>query len=337
MTGLSQPSPTSVNMPAGDAARVLASIREEVARVIVGQRALVDRLLLSLLCDGHVLIEGVPGLAKTMTVRTLAQTLHATFQRIQFTPDLLPGDVVGTLIYNPKTGEFHAHKGPIFAHIVLADEINRSPAKVQSALLEAMQEKQVTLGNETHSLPSPFLVLATQNPIEQEGTYPLPEAQLDRFMFKVKIDYPSMAEEHEIMRRMAATGPVPAARAVAPVEEILSLREAVNRVAMKTRLERYILQLVDATRFPENHGHAGLKPMLRHGASPRASIYLARSARGMAIFAGRDYVVPDDIRGIAPDVLRHRIALTYRAEAAGHSTDEIIRALLDTVPLPDAE
>ena len=317
--------------------KILAAIREEIARVVVGQGALVDRLLLSLLCNGHVLIEGVPGLAKTLTVRTLAQTLHATFQRIQFTPDLLPGDVVGTLIYNPKTGEFHPHKGPIFAHVVLADEINRSPAKVQSALLEAMQERQVTLGNETHLLPEPFLVLATQNPIEQEGTYALPEAQLDRFMFKVRIDYPSIDEEHQIMRRMATTGPVPEARPVARVEDILALRDSLNRIAMKERLERYLLQLVDATRHPEQHGHAELKAMLRRGASPRASIFLARSARGVALLAGRDYVVPDDIRAIAPDVLRHRVALTYRAEAAGHTSDEIIQTILNTVPLPDAE
>ena len=327
----------TAQLPEIEKGKILTAIRAEIARVVVGQQALVDRLLLSLMCNGHVLIEGVPGLAKTLTVRTLAQTLHATFQRIQFTPDLLPGDVVGTLIYNPKTGEFHPHKGPVFAHVVLADEINRSPAKVQSALLEAMQERQVTIGNETHSLPDPFLVLATQNPIEQEGTYTLPEAQLDRFMFKVKIDYPTVDEEHAIMRRMAATGPAPEARPVAQVTDVLALRALLDRVAMKDRLERYILRLVDATRYPEKHGLAELKGMLRHGASPRASIYLARSARGIAIFAGRNFVVPDDIRAVAPDVLRHRIALTYRAEAAGHSSDEIIRILLDTVPLPDAE
>jgi MoxR-like ATPase len=319
------------------AVEVLTAIREEVARVVVGQQPLVERLLLSLLCNGHVLIEGVPGLAKTLTVRTLAQTLHVTFQRIQFTPDLLPGDVVGTLIYNPKTGEFHPHKGPIFGNIILADEINRAPAKVQSALLEAMQEKQVTLGNETYRLPEPFLVLATQNPIEQEGTYPLPEAQLDRFMFKITIDYPSIAEEHEIMRRMAATAPSHEARAVGRVEDIFALRNRLDRVVLKTRLERYILHLVDATRHPENYQRANLKPMLRHGASPRASIYLARTARGMALLSGRDFVVPDDIRAVAFDVLRHRIALTYRAEATGHTTDEIIRSLLDVVPIPDAE
>ena len=337
MTSSPLPASETTPPPKVGASEILAAIRAEIARVVVGQGVLVDRLLLSLLCNGHVLIEGVPGLAKTLSVRTLAQTLHATFQRIQFTPDLLPGDVVGTLIYNPRTGEFHPHKGPIFAHIVLADEINRSPAKVQSALLEAMQEKQVTLGNETHSLPEPFLVLATQNPIEQEGTYPLPEAQLDRFMFKVRIGYPTIDEEHEIMRRMAATGVVLEARPVAQVTDILALREVLNRVILKERLERYILRLVDATRYPENHGHAELKGMLRHGASPRASIFLARSARGMALFAGRDYVVPDDIRAIAPDVLRHRIALTYRAEAAGHTTDEVIQIILNTVPLPDAD
>jgi MoxR-like ATPase len=319
------------------AVQILAAIREEVGRVVVGQQALVERLLLSLLCNGHVLIEGVPGLAKTLTVRTLAQTLHVTFQRIQFTPDLLPGDVVGTLIYNPKTGEFHPHKGPIFGNIILADEINRAPAKVQSALLEAMQEKQVTLGNETYRLPEPFLVLATQNPIEQEGTYPLPEAQLDRFMFKITIDYPSIADEHEIMRRMAATAPALDARTVARVEDIFALRHRLDRVVLKSRLERYILHLVDATRHPENYQRANLQPMLRHGASPRASIYLARTARGMALLSGRDFVVPDDIRAVAFDVLRHRIALTYRAEATGHTSDEIIRALLDVVPIPDAD
>jgi MoxR-like ATPase len=332
------PIPSSEHAPRPETGgKILTAIRQEIARIVVGQDGLVDRLLLSLLCNGHVLIEGVPGLAKTLSVRTLAQSLHATFQRIQFTPDLLPGDVVGTLIYNPKSGDFHPHKGPIFAHVVLADEINRSPAKVQSALLEAMQERQVTLGNETHALPEPFLVLATQNPIEQEGTYPLPEAQLDRFMLKVKIGYPSIAQEHEIMRRMAATGVAHEAKPVAQVSDILALRDDLNRVGMKERLERYVLQLVDATRYPENHGHAELKGMLRHGASPRASIFLARCARGMALFAGRDYVVPDDIRAIAPDILRHRIALTYRAEAAGHTTDEIVQIILDTVPLPDAE
>ncbi len=316
---------------------ILTAIREEVARVVVGQQALVDRLLLGLLCNGHVLIEGVPGLAKTLTVRTLAQTLHASFQRIQFTPDLLPGDVVGTLIYNPKTGEFHPHKGPVFGNIILADEINRAPAKVQSALLEAMQEKQVTLGNETYQLPEPFLVLATQNPIEQEGTYPLPEAQLDRFMFKITIDYPSIAEEHEIMRRMAGTAPPAEAKPVAQLEDVFVLRNRVDRVGLNPRLERYILHLVDATRHPENYRQGSLKAMLRHGASPRASIYLARTARGVALLNRRDFVVPDDIRAVAFDVLRHRIALTYRAEATGHTSDEIIRALLDVVPIPDAE
>ena len=308
----------------------LRRLRDEVAKVVVGQEDLIDRLILGLICRGHVLIEGVPGLAKTLTVGTLAQTVDAIFQRIQFTPDLLPGDLIGTLIYNPKSGEFTPHKGPIFGNIILADEMNRSPAKVQSALLEAMQEKQVTIGDETHQLDEPFMVLATQNPIEQEGTYQLPEAQLDRFIFKLTVDYPELEDEREIMRRMAKSAPKLKVETILTKPEVLALTEAVDEVFLKDNLETFILKVVDATRRPEKYG-LKFGSALRHGASPRASIYLAVASRAHALMRGRDFVSPSDIKGVAFDVLRHRVALTYKAEAQGLTSEELVGQIFDTL------
>ena len=314
--------------------KTLEAIRTEIARVVVGQEKIVDRLLIALLCSGHVLIEGVPGLAKTLLVSTLAKTLDTSFNRIQFTPDLLPGDLVGTLVFHPKTGEFHTQKGPIFANILLADEINRSPAKVQSALLEAMQEKQVSIGDETFKLDEPFMVLATQNPIEQEGTYPLPEAQLDRFLFKVVVEYPSMDQEQIILRRMSKAAPKLGANPVVTGEEIVKLRETLDEVHMEENLERYILRLVDATRRPERYGMEDLKSMIRHGASPRASINLAKASKAHAMVDGRDYVLPRDVKGIANEVLRHRIALTYKAEAKEVTSDSLVEQIFSKVEVP---
>lgn len=304
----------------------------ETAKVIVGQDALLNRLMIALLCDGHVLIEGVPGLAKTLTVRTLASAINASFHRIQFTPDLLPADVTGTQIYNPRTGEFTTRPGPIFAHIILADEINRAPAKVQSALLEAMEERQVTIGGETHALNDPFMVLATQNPIEQEGTYPLPEAQLDRFMLKVLVDYPNRDEEREIMRRMSAERPsMPAA--VIDLETVRRARQIINMVYVDPKIEDYVLDVVFSTREPKGTLEK-IKPYIAVGASPRATIFLIKAARAHAFLRGRGYVSPDDIKQIAPDVLRHRLALTFEAEAENISTDDIIRQVLSQVKVP---
>ncbi|MFT5466341.1 MAG: MoxR-like ATPase [Verrucomicrobiales bacterium] len=317
-----------------DQQKILEQIRTEIAKVVVGQERVVDRLLLALLCNGHVLIEGVPGLAKTLLVSTLAKTLDVGFNRIQFTPDLLPGDLVGTLVFNPKTGEFRTQQGPIFSNILLADEINRSPAKVQSALLEAMQERQVSIGDETFMLDEPFMVLATQNPIEQEGTYPLPEAQLDRFLFKVIVDYPTMDEEQEIMRRMAKATPDLGAGAVVTGSQILELRSTLDEVFMKENIERYILQIVDATRRPEKYGLEELAPLIRHGGSPRASIFLAKASKANAMMEGRDYVVPGDVRSIASEVLRHRIALTYKAEARDLTSDQLIDKIFMAVSPP---
>jgi MoxR-like ATPase len=305
----------------------LDAIRDSISKVIVGQEGLVEKLLNALLCNGHVLLEGVPGIAKTMMVNSLAGALGARFSRIQFTPDLLPGDVVGTQIYRAESGTFETSEGPIFANLVLADEINRSPAKVQSALLEAMQEHQVTLGRETHKLPEPFMVLATQNPIEQEGTYALPEAQVDRFMFKLIVDYPTMDEEHTILKRMARTAPVVTVEPVASLDDILDMRGILDQVYLDEKIERYILRLVAATRHPEEYGLADLKPYIRFGASPRASIYLALAARGHALVRGADFVTPDDVKAILHDVVRHRIAISYRAEAEGLNSD----ALLDRI------
>ncbi|HLB36364.1 MAG TPA: MoxR family ATPase [Gemmatimonadales bacterium] len=312
---------------------VTASIVQEVGKRVVGQDAMLERLLVGLLCGGHILLEGVPGLAKTLAVRSLAETIRTSFQRIQFTPDLLPADIIGTMVFDQRTGEFRAKRGPLFTNIVLADEINRAPAKVQAALLEAMQEKQVTIGGETHRLEEPFLVLATQNPIEHEGTYPLPEAQLDRFMLKVHVGYPSRDEEKEILWRMAG-GRVPEVAAVADPEEILALRDAVADLYMDQKIVDYIVDLVRATREPQALGLAEIKPLIAWGASPRASIYLAQAARAHAYLRGRAYVVPEDVKAMAPDVLRHRVLLTFEAEAEDVTPDGIIARVLDALDAP---
>ncbi|MBP1582613.1 MAG: MoxR family ATPase [Victivallales bacterium] len=315
-------------------ARCLEGIRYEIGKVIVGQQGLIDRLLLALLCNNHVLIEGVPGLAKTLTVTTLAKCLQASFHRIQFTPDLLPADVVGTLVYNPASGEFRPKKGPVFANIILADEINRAPAKVQSALLEAMQERQVTIGDETFALEDPFLVLATQNPVEQEGTYPLPEAQVDRFLFKLKVDYPTKDEELQILRRRAVSAPQAEVSPIVSPEDIRRLRTLLDKIHIDSRIEEYIVSLVDATRHPGDYGRADLRDMIRYGASPRATIFLGLAARGQALFDGRAYVTPQDVKSVAMDVLRHRVILTYEAEAEEKTSEELVQNILDTVKVP---
>ena len=309
-------------------------LRQEVAKVIVGQDELVERLILALLCRSHVLIEGIPGLAKTLTVNVLSRALGLSFSRVQFTPDLLPGDLTGTQIYNPQTGEFSAQDGPIFANIVLADEINRSPAKVQSALLEAMQEKQVTLGREIKPLPRPFLVLATQNPVEQEGTYSLPEAQVDRFMFKLKVDYPAFDEELEVMRRMSRPKTDVEVNEVFTLDDLDELSDQVEQVYLDPSLEKYILHLVTATREPSRY-HLDFADMIRFGASPRASINIALAARASAVINGRDHVLPEDIRSLAADILRHRIALSYKAEARGITSDSLIEQILEHVAIPN--
>ncbi|MFO7847010.1 MAG: MoxR family ATPase [Balneolaceae bacterium] len=309
-------------------------IYRELQKVIVGQRYMIDRLLIGLLADGHVLLEGVPGLAKTLTVSSLSAAINTKFQRIQFTPDLLPADLIGTLIYNQKEGDFTVKKGPIFSNIVLADEINRSPAKVQSALLEAMQEKQVTIGDTTFKLEKPFLVLATQNPVEQEGTYPLPEAQVDRFMLKLKIGYPSESEELEIMRRMAKTGDKPTVDSVIDSDKILEARDVVNQIYTDQKVEKYIISLIFASRNPENYQLDDLKDLISFGASPRASINLNLAARAHAFMEHRAYVTPEDVRFVAMDVLRHRIIPTFEAEAEEISSEEIVQKILSTVPVP---
>jgi len=308
-------------------------LREEIATVIVGQRALVDRLLIGLLTNGHVLLEGVPGLAKTLAVKTLAQAIQATFRRVQFTPDLLPADLIGTLIYNPREGSFTTKRGPIFAQLVLADEINRAPAKVQSALLEAMQEHQVTIGDETHPLPDPFLVLATQNPIEQEGTYPLPEAQVDRFMLKLKVEYPSREEERQILDRMATTANHRPANPVVTTGDIIAARTLVDQVYVDDKVRDYIVSVVFATREPKSFG-LDLGPLVEYGASPRATLCLTLASRAHAFLQGRGYVTPQDVKAIAPDVLRHRVIVSYEAEAEEVDAEEIVRRVLDGVPVP---
>ena len=305
----------------------------EMGKVIVGQKHLVDNLLIGLLANGHILLEGVPGLAKTLAINTLAQAVDARFSRIQFTPDLLPADLTGTLIYSQKDGSFVVHKGPVFANFVLADEINRSPAKVQSALLEAMQEKQVTIGSETFDLPSPFLVMATQNPIEQEGTYPLPEAQVDRFMLKVVIDYPSLDEEKKIIRENIGGG-LPQVTPVTSAKDILKAREVVREVYIDEKIEQYIAGIVFATRYPDRYGLKELKEMISFGGSPRASINLAKAARAYAFIKRRGYVVPEDVRAVAHDVLRHRIGLTYEAEASSVTSEEIVSKIINKVEVP---
>ena len=312
---------------------LVESVMQQVGRRVVGQEYMVERLLIGLLTGGHVLLEGVPGLAKTLTVRTLAESISTSFQRIQFTPDLLPADVVGTQVYDQSNGQFSVKRGPIFANIVLADEINRAPAKVQAALLEAMQEKQVTIGGQTFKLVEPFLVLATQNPIEQEGTYPLPEAQVDRFMLKLRVGYPTREEEKEIMRRMAGGDPI-AIRAVATPEQIMSARKHISELYMDEKIVDYIVEIVHATRSPAEAGLAALVPLIEFGASPRATIALAQAARAHAFLRGRGYVTPDDVKAIAPDVLRHRVLTTYEAEAEEVTSDDIVARVLATVENP---
>ena len=306
----------------------------EVRRVVVGQAGMVERLLIGLLSGGHVLLEGVPGLAKTLTVSTLARAIAARFQRIQFTPDLLPADLLGTLVYNQKESEFFIKKGPIFANLILADEVNRAPAKVQSALLEAMQERQVTIGETTFPLEEPFLVLATQNPVEQEGTYPLPEAQVDRFMLKVVVDYPTRDEELEIMRRMAATERVPAAQPVVEPAQILAARAVLADLYVDERVEGYVVDLVLATREPRRYRLRDAEGLIAYGASPRASIFLNRAARAHAFLQHRAYVTPEDVRAVALDVLRHRVSVTYEAEAEEVTSEMIVRQVLETVEVP---
>lgn len=306
-------------------------LKSEISQVIVGQQQMLDRLLIGLLSNGHVLLEGVPGLAKTLTIKSLAQAIHAKFSRIQFTPDLLPADVIGTMIYNQQRNEFVIRKGPIFANFILADEINRSPAKVQSALLEAMQERQVTIGDTTYKLDEPFLVLATQNPLEQEGTYPLPEAQVDRFIMKVVVDYPAMNEEQLILRQNVQGLSLPPIKQVVSIQEVLTARELVRQVYMDEKIEKYILDIVFATRKPEQYNLEKLKPLISYGASPRGSINLALAGKVQAFLNKRGFVIPEDIKSICKDVLRHRIGLTYEAEAENMNVENIIDEILKTV------
>jgi MoxR-like ATPase len=313
--------------------RMVGELMTELGRVIVGQRAMLERLLIGLLADGHVLLEGVPGLAKTLAVRTLAGTIAAQFHRIQFTPDLLPADLIGTMIYNQRSGDFTVQKGPIFTNLLLADEINRAPAKVQSALLEAMQEKQVTIGGHTYPLPELFLVLATQNPIEHEGTYPLPEAQVDRFMFKLVVTYPGRSEERQVLDRMTGTEEPETVRLLDP-ERVLSARRLVQSVYTDERIKEYVLDLVAATRRPADARLPDLAPLIEFGASPRAAIYLLRAAKAHAFIRGRAYVTPDDIKALGLDVLRHRVILTYRADAEGVGPDALLTRIFEAVPVP---
>lgn len=317
----------------GGESTLIRELFNEIGKVIVGQRYLIERLFIGLLTGGHVLLEGVPGLAKTLSVKTLASAISCDFQRIQFTPDLLPADLIGTLIYNPATGSFSTKKGPVFSNIILADEINRAPAKVQSALLEAMAEREVTIGEETYQLDEVFLVLATQNPIEQEGTYPLPEAQLDRFMLKLRITYPTKAEERQILERMGRLNPDGEVKPVMKKEDILRLRNSVDAIYMDEKIKDYILDIVFATREPAAYG-LDLKDFIEYGASPRATICLTRAAKAYALIKGRDYVVPQDIKSIGPDVLRHRIIVSYEAEAEDLTSDDIIMRIFEGVRVP---
>lgn len=312
-----------------------SDVKTEISKVIVGQDALVHRLLIGLITGGHILVEGVPGLAKTLLIKTLSECLSLSFSRIQFTPDMLPVDVTGTEIFNPKDASFSIKKGPIFGNLVLADEINRAPAKVQSALLEAMQERQVTIGSESFKMSDPFLVMATQNPIEQEGTYPLPEAQLDRFMLKVLVGYLSREEEIKVVERMAGGEPVPAVHPVMDAETVVAARKAVDEIHMDSKVSSYSVDLVNATRFPGNYPKLSqIVPLIEMGASPRASINLVKAAKAHVLLKGREYVTPQDIKTIAPDVLRHRIALTYEAEAQGKTTDDVIKSILAAIDVP---
>ncbi|MHA3773262.1 AAA family ATPase [Verrucomicrobiota bacterium sgz303538] len=317
-----------------EAANWIAPLQAEISRVVVGQKYLVDGLLIGLLTNGHILLEGVPGLAKTLTVKTLASCIHTGFQRIQFTPDLLPADLIGTLIYNPRTGEFTTKQGPLFSNLILADEINRAPAKVQSALLEAMQERQVTIGEQTYKLPDPFLVLATQNPLEQEGTYQLPEAQLDRFMLKLRVGYPSKQEERQILDLMATSTPDLGVRAITAPEEIIRARSLVNLIYVDDRVKDYIVDVVFATREPASYRISGLDGMIRYGASPRATIALTLAARARAFLSGRGYVTPQDVKSVGLDVLRHRIIISYEAEAEEMTSEQIIDRVFHGLPVP---
>jgi MoxR-like ATPase len=311
----------------------LQDLLAEINKVMVGQEALVERVLIALLADGHILLEGVPGLAKTLLIKTLAQAIHADYSRIQFTPDLLPADLIGTQIYNPRTTEFSVHQGPVFANVILADEINRAPAKVQSALLEAMQERQVTIGDVTYKMEDIFMVLATQNPIEQEGTYPLPEAQVDRFMLKVKVDYPAREEERVIIDRMTGIS-LPTVNPVVTTDEILNARKMVRHIYVDEKIKDYVLDLVFTTRQPGTNGLSELSTLINYGASPRASIYMIDAARAHAFLKGRGFVTPEDIKQIAPDVLRHRIIVTYEAEAENITTDHLVQRILDHTDVP---
>jgi MoxR-like ATPase len=328
MTGIRE-----LNMQVKQEALFLQDLLNEINKVMVGQEALVERVLIALLADGHILLEGVPGLAKTLLIKTVSEAIQADFARIQFTPDLLPADLIGTLIYNPRSSEFSVHQGPIFANLILADEINRAPAKVQSALLEAMQERQVTIGDETFKMEDLFLVLATQNPIEQEGTYPLPEAQVDRFMLKVKVDYPSRAEERLIIDRMTGTT-LPAINPVVNPADIIHAREMVRQIYVDDKIKEYVLDLVLTTRQPGKNGLSDLSTLISFGASPRASIYLIIAARAHAFLKGRGFVTPEDIKQIAPDVLRHRIITSYEAEAENITTDHLVQRILDHTEVP---
>lgn len=310
------------------------SLKMEMEKVIVGQKYLIERLLVGLLANGHILIEGVPGLAKTLSVKVLAQAINTKFQRLQFTPDLLPADLIGTLVYNPKDGIFTTKKGPIFANIILADEINRAPAKVQSALLEAMQERQVTIGENTFKLNQPFLVMATQNPIEQEGTYPLPEAQVDRFMLKLNITYPNKEEEHKILKRMSFTEKEIKAESVVGPEDIVRARGVVDEVYIDEKIEKYILDIVFATREPSNYKLKELDGLIQYGASPRASIYLTVAAKAYAFVQGRGYVIPQDVKSIGMDVLRHRVIISYEAEAEEKNSEDLIKKIFDEIEVP---
>lgn len=323
-----------LNEKINHSASIIDKIHAEIGKIIIGQNHMVERLLIGLLSNGHILLEGVPGLAKTLSIKSLASTINAHFSRIQFTPDLLPADVIGTMIYNQQKNEFVVRKGPIFANFILADEINRAPAKVQSALLEAMQERQVTIGNSSYSLDEPFLVLATQNPIEQEGTYPLPEAQVDRFMLKVVIDYPSKAEEQAIIRQNVLGLKQPSINAVVSSSEILNARQLVREVYMDEKVEQYIIDIVFASRYPEQYNLPKIKPLISYGGSPRASINLALASKTYAYLNKRGYVIPEDVRNICKDVLRHRIGLTYEAEAENVNVEMIINEILKAVNVP---
>ena len=324
---------TTLNKQVQQESLFLQDLKREVGKVIVGQEDLVEKMLVALLADGHILIEGVPGLAKTLAVKTLAQAIHAQFQRIQFTPDLLPADITGTLIFNPKDGLFYPKRGPVFSNFVLADEINRSPAKVQSALLEAMQERQVTIGEKTYPLPKPFMVLATQNPVEQEGTYPLPEAQVDRFMLKVVISYPTKEEEKMILERMASHQEITLNTQVTP-EMIIKARSVVDTIYVDDKIPNYIVHLVFATRDPKSAGLEKLTSFIAYGASPRATIFLTQAAKAYAFLNGRGYVTPEDIKAVGVDVLRHRVLLSYEAEAENVSSEQIVKHIFDAVDVP---